>query len=171
LNSVSWKNVAESVGITAIIASLVFVGLQLRQTQDIANSEVAAKLLIDDFEWVNLVNQNRDVWIRGNRGDDLDELEQSAYRDLALIRDSIAFFRYRQLDDLDISGAIVVADFATHLHQSPGARREWNRRIEHYKKYRDPLLLRRVPEMMQANYQYNAMVLGMVEELDRLYGQ
>lgn len=31
-----WKESAELVGITAIVASLVFVGLQLRQTQEIA---------------------------------------------------------------------------------------------------------------------------------------
>lgn len=31
-----WKSVAELVGIAAIVASLVFVGLQMRQSQDIA---------------------------------------------------------------------------------------------------------------------------------------
>lgn len=31
-----WKDIAELVGITAIVASLVFVGLQMRQTHDIA---------------------------------------------------------------------------------------------------------------------------------------
>jgi len=31
-----WKEIAELVGLAAIIASLVFVGLQLKQSQDIA---------------------------------------------------------------------------------------------------------------------------------------
>ena len=32
----SWKDVAELVGIIAIVASLIFVGLELRQSQQIA---------------------------------------------------------------------------------------------------------------------------------------
>jgi glutathione S-transferase len=36
LKSADWKNVAEFVGIAAIVASLVFVGLQLKQSQEIA---------------------------------------------------------------------------------------------------------------------------------------
>ena len=36
MNNVKWKDIAELVGIAAIVASLVFVGLQMRQTHDIA---------------------------------------------------------------------------------------------------------------------------------------
>ena len=171
MKSISWKNLVEMVGVIAIVASLVFVGLQLQQTQNIANSEVAAKFLVDDMEWVNLVNSNRDVWIRGNRGDELNELGMSTYRDLAQIRDSISFFRYRQVEDLGMTGNIIVADFATYLHLNPGARREWQRRGKHYKKYRDPLVSDGSPEMVEADNQYDALVREMVEELDRLYGQ
>lgn len=35
----SWKHLAELVGIVAIVASLLFVGLQLKQSQDIAIAE------------------------------------------------------------------------------------------------------------------------------------
>lgn len=34
----NWKDIAELIGITAIVASLVFVGLQLKQSQEIALS-------------------------------------------------------------------------------------------------------------------------------------
>ena len=36
MKATNWKGIAELVGITAIIGSLVFVGLQLKQSQDIA---------------------------------------------------------------------------------------------------------------------------------------
>jgi hypothetical protein len=36
LTLTNWKNIAELVGITAIVSSLIFVGLQLKQTQEIA---------------------------------------------------------------------------------------------------------------------------------------
>jgi hypothetical protein len=36
LKSTNWKDIAELIGIAAIVASLVFVGLQMKQSQDIA---------------------------------------------------------------------------------------------------------------------------------------
>jgi hypothetical protein len=44
-----WKGIAELIGIAAIVASLVFVGLQMKQTEDVAT----------------LISQNPDVWLRG----------------------------------------------------------------------------------------------------------
>ena len=38
MKSLSGKEIAELVGITAIVVSLIFVGLQLRQAEDIANA-------------------------------------------------------------------------------------------------------------------------------------
>jgi len=36
LKPTNWKDIAELIGITAIVASLIFVGLQLKQSQEIA---------------------------------------------------------------------------------------------------------------------------------------
>jgi len=36
MRSADWKDIAELVGIAAIVASLIFVGLQMKQSQDIA---------------------------------------------------------------------------------------------------------------------------------------
>jgi len=36
MKKISWKEVAEILGITSIVASLIFVGLQLKQSQEIA---------------------------------------------------------------------------------------------------------------------------------------
>ena len=36
MTNINWKDIAELIGITAIVASLVFVGLQMKQSQDIA---------------------------------------------------------------------------------------------------------------------------------------
>ena len=39
MKSTNWKHIAELVGIAAIVASLVFVGLQMRQSREIALSQ------------------------------------------------------------------------------------------------------------------------------------
>jgi len=53
LPSTNWKDIAELLGIAAIVASLIFVGVQLRQEQLIARTEMASvsaeiKLQIND---------------------------------------------------------------------------------------------------------------------------
>ena len=42
MKSTNWKDVAELVGIVAIVASLVFVGLEMRQDHTVARSELGA---------------------------------------------------------------------------------------------------------------------------------
>lgn len=170
VKSPSWKDFLELIGITAIVASLIFVGLQLQQSQAIAGSELAAKLLTDDMEWINLVNQNRDVWIRGNRGDNLNEVETSAYRDLLGINVSRSFLRYRQLQNIGLGGEMLVAQFVTFLHLNPGARVEWQRRAEHKKKYYLPLVENRIPDIVESDYDYDLLVITMLRELDEMSG-
>ena len=53
MKKTDWKDIAELIGIAAIVASLVFVGVQLRQEQLIARTEMASvsaeiKLQIND---------------------------------------------------------------------------------------------------------------------------
>ena len=36
MSGTNWKDTAELIGIAAIVASLIFVGLQMKQSQDIA---------------------------------------------------------------------------------------------------------------------------------------
>ena len=41
MNNSNWKDTAELIGIAAIVASLVFVGMQMKQSQDIALSQAS----------------------------------------------------------------------------------------------------------------------------------
>jgi len=43
MNPVNWKDIAELIGVAAIIGSLVFVGLQMRQ-QQLAKAQLAVSL-------------------------------------------------------------------------------------------------------------------------------
>jgi hypothetical protein len=85
LKSTSWKDIAELIGIAAIVASLIFVGLELRQTQsalmastyqerafdamnasrDLADSEfigpILARVDIDDEQSLDSLN-SEELW-------------------------------------------------------------------------------------------------------------
>ncbi len=60
MNSTNWKDIAELIGIAAIVASLVFVGLQMKQSQEIALSNAYQSRAATVIEMVtaNAANEN-----------------------------------------------------------------------------------------------------------------
>ena len=75
----NWKDIAELVGITAIVASLLFVGLQMRQEQAIARYQGHSDFNSTMLEYARVINDNRDVWIRGLSGGELTPEEQVSF--------------------------------------------------------------------------------------------
>ena len=75
----TWKETAELIGIAAIVVSLVFVGLQLKQSQDIVLSELDAALNAIDVEITGNIGDHADVWVRGNNGAQLSDSELAIY--------------------------------------------------------------------------------------------
>ena len=57
-NTFHWKDIAELIGISAIVASLIFVGLQMRQAQDIAISDGNLANAANKIEANNLLAAN-----------------------------------------------------------------------------------------------------------------
>ena len=83
MNSSNWKDVAELVGIAALVASLVFVGLQVRQDQDIAVAQIYADHDDTVIEWARLISENKDIWVRGLKGEALNDADRAVFVALA----------------------------------------------------------------------------------------
>ena len=64
-----WNEMAELVGIAAVVGSLIFVGLQMKQAQEIGNAERRSSLVANGIELHSLIIKNADVWIKGNAGE------------------------------------------------------------------------------------------------------
>lgn len=79
MKALNWKNLAELIGIVALVASLLFVGLQLQQDREIATAQLFADYDNTILEWGGLVSDNSDVWTRGLNGKELDEAERAAF--------------------------------------------------------------------------------------------
>jgi hypothetical protein len=77
------KEIAEIVAVVSIVASLTFVGLQLRQDKEIAAAQVYVESDGLVFELSRMVNENRDVWIRGLNGEELSELDEVTFQTIA----------------------------------------------------------------------------------------
>ena len=134
----NWKSTAEFLGITAVVASLVFVGLQLRQAQDIAIAEMNASGVANTLEEYNAVMENVDVWIRGNADENLTSAEAEIYLRLLTNMNNRFYFIVQQQERLGVGDDAVldVAEFAGFLYENPGARRVWRAREDRLGKYR-----------------------------------
>ena len=142
-----WKDTAELVGILAIVTSLVFVGLQMRQAQDIALSEGQLTHLLSQIEKNDAIINNPAIWVRGNAGEELSAEDSAVFRALVLNMNHSAFLFDRQARRMGLEPAAdaVTADFAVYLHKNPGAWRVWNEREDSLQKYRNILVGRSVP--------------------------
>ncbi len=66
MKSANWKGIAELVGIAAIVASLIFVGLEMRQTRSIALAETYQTRTDTEMYFLSFTQQPdiRRVWIK-----------------------------------------------------------------------------------------------------------
>ena len=72
MKSTNWKDVAELIGITAIVLSLLFVGLQLRQSQQLAVEELVSYSNERQNAIRGLIVANAEIWQKACSGEPLD---------------------------------------------------------------------------------------------------
>ena len=76
MNNTSWKDIAELIGMTAIVLSLLFVGLQLRQTQQLAVEEGINYSNERQNEIRDLIVANAEIWQKACAGEPLDPVSR-----------------------------------------------------------------------------------------------
>jgi hypothetical protein len=116
----------EIVGILAIVASLMFVGYQLKQDRDLAYVEVTTSATVSSSDLVEIISLNHDAWIRGLNGEELDATDELAFEMMARLH-------YRNFFTRSIREQIIVNTFtsritnaeqyAFYLYRYPGLRR------------------------------------------------
>ena len=143
----SLKEIAELVGIAAIIASLIFVGLQIRQSdqqleQSVAVAEVELNLQIasDERDELAVIFEHADTWVRGNAGEELGSTEAAVYAGLVRARWSSVYWRRESMLTLGRGGDVAAHDFAWFLHKNPGARRAWEAIVDDEVERRNTLI-------------------------------
>ena len=119
------KDLAELLGIVAIVASLIFVGMQLRQDLATALSGTSQSAASNYIELQIAIAEHAESLSKSNRGDDLTEQEMTALN--ALVR---GMHRQAVTDVLErrrLGGGAIVpqAIFVSWLHRNSGAKRIW----------------------------------------------
>ena len=128
MKSTNWKDIAELIGITAIVASLIFVGLQMQQAREIAIADGNLANAANKIESNTAIVQNSAIWVRGNAGEELNPEDRTVFHYLIQNTFDVAFFevvRLRRLGADQIADTLV-ADFSAFLFENPGARTVWS---------------------------------------------
>ena len=142
MNLFSQKSVAEFVGVIAIVASLMFVGMQLRQSQKIALAEGFSMMFSTQIEVSNSIKEHVDLWRRGTAGEELSEDEAAVFGILVAqvnVSAVMADVHLRQIGGAD-GAEFTRLGFASFLYQNPGARKVWLDRERNLSKYRSALI-------------------------------
>ena len=141
MKRVDWKETAELIGIAALVASLVFVGLQMKQAEDIAMSENDMALLQSQIAIRNALNDHAALWTKAHSPQSLDDTERLVFRNLVTMLNDAALFDFIRADRLGQAeiAQVIVNDFAGFLFEHQAARREWLVREESLIRYRNAL--------------------------------
>ena len=164
MKETDWKAIAELVGIGAIVVSLVFVALQLKQSQDIAIAELRQARQSSNVELSSLIAAHSDIWLRGNAGAKLTANDQKVYAQLIEAQHWSHWTGWSRANRFgqDIPRRIAIADFAGFLYQNPGALAAWNAYIENREAIRTELV---------SDYTENRFVSAVLADLRRLSSQ
>ena len=131
MKKANWRELAELLGIAAIVASLIFVGVQLRQDGQIAQADRLATQQILDLEITRFVDQRPEIWRKGLAGEEQSENDQISFEMIsyALFRQQANEYRSRFFLS-GISSDIAVRTYAYFLYQNPGARAWFAKLVE-----------------------------------------
>lgn len=124
LKKVDWKGTAELIGLAAIVASLIFVGLQMRQDQEIAETQAYIDAAAVVTELNQFIENNKEVWIKGLDGGELsteDELTFHVLNRAIYLRKISHWERARRLDTGNPD--FIAQSYAFDINVYPGLRR------------------------------------------------
>jgi hypothetical protein len=113
----------QMLGMLGIIASLVFVGLQLKQTDEIASIEGQENAVQRHYDMLSLMAENADVWQRGCLGEELSAFERVLFGKIFTVYVNNNFAGWRRIELTDyrnLGSETSINAFAANVHRYPG---------------------------------------------------
>lgn len=126
------KDWLEIVGMGAIVASLLFVGLQIRQDQRVAVMEAVGNDASLNAQLADTLQGNGELWQRGLDGEELSKAERIEFSAMASAVRYIFTINWNRANLLDETQSpdSAVRDYSIALHTHVGLRRYFDARIE-----------------------------------------
>ena len=162
MRKVGIKDAVELIGIAAIVASLVFVGLQIRQEQEIAIVSTHGELSQSKIDLTFKIGEHMEIWKRGLNKDQLTEEELAVFTVQAAAVAEFhqrTFIRWLRIGPVD--PGVAASRYAFALYVFPGLRHE----RESYNELRSFIGAARGSNVVQDNWE--TAVSGYLEQYDR----
>ena len=120
----NWWLSIETVGVVALIVSLLFVGYQLQQDRRIATAQVIAENNASTIELFATISENSDVWRKALSGDQLSQDDEMQFKAIAFGIYQRHYNLFQVIGQLDVGSREQVAQqYAFDLYQYPALRR------------------------------------------------
>ena len=123
MNSQKLHDWLQIFGIPAVVGSLMFVGLQIKQSDDIALAEVFESSAARGIEQRALVAEHPDTWQKACLGEELDASERTIAANIyfAYLQGNFnTWQRYRITGFGGVDPRYLVDAFAANIHRYPG---------------------------------------------------
>lgn len=165
-----WKAIAEGVGVTAIVASLIFVGLQLKQEQEIAQAQAIGDMIQYRIEAQVELNAHTGILVKANSNAVLDVVEMQILRNLVQMEEDRTFLQTLRQGPLGDNIQTHELKFAVFLFKNPAARRAWMELDEEMMMLIDPLRTAesRAETRASGSYAFRQRIKGSLAKLDEL---
>ncbi len=126
MRSPDWKKTAELIGLFAILASLIFVAMQLQQQEKMLDLEMRNSMVATTVAVNEQIIGHADIWIRGNAGEDLNATEFEIYRRMFISLNDNFFQTYWVFEELyPEDSEQITSHYAGFLARNPGAYDVW----------------------------------------------
>ena len=115
-----------------IMASLVFVGIQLKQTDEIASVEGQDNAVQRHYDMLSLMTEYAEVWQRGCSGEELSPTERVQFAKIFTVYGNNNFAGWRRLElssYRDSNSDFNINAFAANVHRYPGFAAAYRSRI------------------------------------------
>jgi hypothetical protein len=140
MKKTDWKSIAELIGIAAIVASLIFVGIQVRQERQIAAAANAQSTSAARAELDFAFAEHAEILVKSNAGIELSETEHEILSTLVGASWRMTIIDYIENRRLGIDDPRFFTDFyAVFLYTNPGARAIWENESEESIRYMSQL--------------------------------
>ena len=126
MKTLGWKESAELIGLFAILASLIFVGMQLQQQEQLLQLELRNYMVSSSATVNEQIIEHADIWVRGNAGEDLNATEFEIYKRMFISLNDLFFQNYFIFDEIHPEDKEQISShYAGFLARNPGAHKLW----------------------------------------------
>ena len=134
MNTAKLNDWMQVFGIFAVVASLIFVGLQMRQDRTIAfvdamssRSEVISGL-------AEMISNNQSLWIDGLNGAELSDADEATFHAMNEAIESYFVSTWRRVEGIGdgLSAESVSGDYAYAVYTHRGLRQAWKKQLAYW---------------------------------------